>query len=352
MYLRHRFGYLNASTEATGGGEGGGDGDEDSEVAPAAVRWYEVDHPSVVEAKANTLLPGCIPEGCKYHCAPVVGDSGVDDDAKSVSFAISIEGDMDGGGAFANANAPEEVKESPVPPYHLIGYDLRANPEELFDGILADPRHGFDRTVPTLFVLECVMMYLTESSSRELLQYLATKAVVNSVDGDGGCSHRGAFSAVLLFDPIPGRDGFGQVMLQHLRRAGITGVRDDETGEDKELSLDRTRTLSDQLSKLTECGFDVAVGCTMADAYDGGIVSKEECIRASRCEMLDELEEFVLLMRHYCLAVGVSCADDDSGGDDKSSNSPLAGEMLCFVGSDSPVGFVEGRCTVARRTEE
>jgi hypothetical protein len=76
-----------------------------------------------------------------------------------------------------------------------------------------------------------------------------------------------------------------------------------------------------------------------------------------RCKALDELEEFYLLMWHYCLLVGiassfscgVACIDveeeenndecassasacDDDGGSD-------VGIQLCSVGAESPMGF-------------
>jgi hypothetical protein len=42
----------------------------------------------------------------------------------------------------------------------------------------------------------------------------------------------------------------------------------------------------------------------MVDAYDHGVVCPEDRERAMRCKALDELEEFALLMRHYCLLMG------------------------------------------------
>jgi hypothetical protein len=78
----------------------------------------------------------------------------------------------------------------------------------------------------------------------------------------------------------------------------------------------------------------------MMDAYDHGVVRSEDRQRAFQSEMLDELEEFVLLMKHYCLALGVATA---------SSSTINVGTQLCSVGVDSPMGFSEGRCTVMKR---
>ena len=62
-----------------------------------------------------------------------------------------------------------------------------------------------------------------------------------------------------------------------------------------------------------------------------------------RCEALDELEEFALLIRH-CVATLLShcrCA----------SASPGATKMAYFVGLPSPMGFQEGRCTAMKRSD-
>jgi hypothetical protein len=75
-----------------------------------------------------------------------------------------------------------------------------------------------------------------------------------------------------------------------------------------------------------------------------------------RCEALDELEEFALLMRHYCLLMGVAtslsrgcCASASPAcNEDDGSN---VGIWLCSVGSSSPMGFREGRCTAMKRSD-
>ena len=128
-------------------------------------------------------------------------------------------------------------------------------------------------------------------------------------------------------------------------KGGSNKKNDDDDDDDKNavLSLECTRTLHDQLSRLVRsCGFDIAVGCDMMDAYDHGVVRMEDRRRALECEMLDELEEFVLLKRHYCLVLGAVTA----------APSPTVidvGTHLCSVGVDSMMGFSEGRCTVMRR---
>jgi hypothetical protein len=159
-------------------------------------------------------------------------------------------------------------------------------------------------------------------------------------------------------------------MMENLKRAGIAGgdgggrQRGDDDlerkcGDARRLpSLEVTRTLTDQLVRLVRtCGFNVAAGCTVVGAYEHGVIRDGDRERAMRCEALDELEEFYLLMRHYCLLVGVASSsshgvvridveeeDDDDGrassasacDDDGGSDVSI---QLCSVGAESPMGF-------------
>jgi [phosphatase 2A protein]-leucine-carboxy methyltransferase len=126
----------------------------------------------------------------------------------------------------------------------------------------------------------------------------------------------------VVYDPIAQYDAFGEVMEKHLVAAGMAGAH---------TSLLQTRTLEQQLKKLTESGFEVAVGCDMWSAYET-ILTDEQRLQANQCELLDELEEWKLLMQHYCLVVGSSKA---SG--------------FCEVGRESPMGFLEKKCLTLRR---
>ncbi len=162
------------------------------------VRWYEVDHPSVIVQKAREWLPKCVlPDGFTYRCDVAHNDSADDND--DASYAITIlpppekevseknnkdngdvsTGDTRGSSSSATttahttspATATQEERQA-MPNYHLIGHDLRSSPSQLFNK-LARPQHGYDTSLPTLFVVECVFMYLPECSIRNLLQCIA-----------------------------------------------------------------------------------------------------------------------------------------------------------------------------------
>lgn len=296
-----------------------------------SVRWYEVDHPSVMIQKAHSWLPGCIPDGCGCKCE-------VNDDIDT-SYAVILSNKK------GDTNSDQSDIES-TSNYHLIGHDLRSPPTTLFDK-LSHPKHGYDRSLPTLFVLECVMMYLPEDASRDLLRHIA-ESPVPPLSCCGSSSD--TFVSVAMYDPIPSDDRFGQLMIENLQRAGIMGRSQkghqrsvDNESNRPQLSLEHTLTLSDQLTKLTKAGFDIGAGCNMMNAYNYGVISANDRRRAARCEMLDELEEFVLLMEHYCLIIGVCCSKDREDGGDPSNNKSI-GLQLCSIGENSLMGFQDGYC--------
>ena len=77
--------------------------------------------------------------------------------------------------------------------------------------------------------------------------------------------------------------------------------------------------------------FAVAVGCDMWDAYPS-ILSESQRRRANQCELLDEMEEWMMIMKHYCFIVASSDAEDS--------------RHYCGVGSESLFGFMEGKCQI------
>ena len=318
------------------------------------VNWYEVDHESIIIQKAHTWLPNCIPKD--YDCKCYSNEDKHDGtDHQVVSYNVSITPKD-----TTCEDDKQQQRNSSSSNYHLIGHDLRSSPSKLFD-ILTSPKHRYDKSIPTLFILECVVMYLPDNSSRDLLRYIANSPKETEASSS---DEEKPFVAVVIYDPIPSNDRFGQLMIDNLQKVGIIGrggrtkggqqqqrINSNNTEEEDnmpQLSLETTQTLSEQLTKLIECGFDIATGCDMMAAYDHGVISLDDRRRASRCEMLDELEEFVLLMKHYCLLVGVSSCSKE-GDDGRTGDDECIGYQLCSVGDVSLIGFREGRSMVEQR---
>lgn len=296
----------------------GKDGTLSSSTSP--VHWFEIDHPNIVEEKAdiienNTQLFGAAtkkvqqqkPKQQQQHCC-------------NIQFQQQQPKSHD------DDNNHEYPWKRPGSTLNLIGHDLRQDNELLLEKLR---NSGYNNKSPTLFMLECVLMYLPdETTSRSLL---------TSICSSNFCS----YPYLVLYEPILGNDPFGKVMERNLCNAGVT---------DTSFCLVRTRTIQQQLQKLLDAGFTTATGCDMSTAYET-IVSTKQRQNAAKCEFLDEYEEWILIMKHYCFIVATA---GGTGGDGNSSTSTTSTETMmveqfCDVGKSSPVGFVQGRCESVRK---
>jgi hypothetical protein len=62
--------------------------------------------------------------------------------------------------------------------------------------------------------------------------------------------------------------------------------------------------LTSHSARFLESGCEVARACTMLSLYHS-LVSPAEKIRINKIEMLDEVEEWEMLMAHYCVSIGI-----------------------------------------------
>ena len=332
------------------------------------VNWYEVDHSSIIISKAHSWLPQACCKSSEYDVKSTVNEDY--DGCYAVSVTSKKHSNDDDQSNNHNQQTTRSTSISTTTlssNYHLIGHDLRSPPSTLFDK-LTHPHHSYSKSIPTLFIFECVLMYLPHDTSCELLRYIA-----NSPTTD-----HNAFVNVVIYDPIPSNDRFGELMIHNLQKVGIVGGgrkqykrqqhnrggstsgnmndnNEDDTAnnsqQQQQLSLEKTRTLHDQLTKLIQGNFDIAIGCDMMTAYDYGVISTNERKYANKCEMLDELEEFVLLMKHYCLVVGSVSSSSERDGMCNNGNKCI-GSKLCEVGKDSVIGFQDGKCMVSHREKQ
>ena len=107
------------------------------------VNWYEVDHESIIVQKAHTWLPNCIPKD--YDCKCYSNDEKHDGIYQVVSYNVGIT-------PKDTTCEDDKQQRNSSSNYHLIGHDLRSSPSKLFD-ILTQPKHGYDKSIPTLFIL-------------------------------------------------------------------------------------------------------------------------------------------------------------------------------------------------------
>jgi O-methyltransferase involved in polyketide biosynthesis len=269
------------------------------------VHWYEVDHVSVIKEKASLVRKSNL---LKSFCPLLV---------KTASGYECV-------GASKGLSFSDELKSSSSTSttYHLVGHDLRDSPTILLEKLSLNP------SLPTLFIMECVSMYIPITESKSLLQAL-------SVSTDT--------VFIACYEPILGSgDQFGRVMERNLLKMGVASP---------ECCLLQTRTLKDQLEKLVECkGFLRAVGCDMWSAYET-IVTEAQRKRASQSEFMDEYEEWILIMRHYCFVVA-------QGGRSSSQQTQSTSSLTTVQGpngndkTSSSLGWVSGKCLQLEKPSE
>ncbi|XP_064615215.1 leucine carboxyl methyltransferase 1-like [Liolophura sinensis] len=153
--------------------------------------------------------------------------------------------------------------------YHLVGANLRTLGE--VEAKLTEC--GIDYTLPTIFIAECVLVYLEIEQSKALLKWLAEK-------------FQTAF--FINYEQVNLGDRFGEVMLANLKSRECTLA-----GVDACLSLDA------QKDRFLTTGWQGADGMEMTYVYK--CLPHAEITRIEHLEFLDERELLDQLFNHYCV---------------------------------------------------
>lgn len=164
--------------------------------------------------------------------------------------------------------------------YALTSCDLR----ELnsLDTVLQSLNIKPDR--PTLILAEIVLVYMQPEHSDALLSHLG------SFFKDEKCF-------VNIEHVSPG-DEFGKQMVMNIAARGSPL-----------LGLSKYTTVESQRQRFLKSGWTSVDATTMLQAFQNRL-TKHENNRLQRVEMLDEFEEFHMLMMHYCVVVAAGGGDD------------------------------------------
>uniref|UniRef100_A0A915ED73 Leucine carboxyl methyltransferase 1 n=1 Tax=Ditylenchus dipsaci TaxID=166011 RepID=A0A915ED73_9BILA len=154
--------------------------------------------------------------------------------------------------------------------YSLIGVDLRQIREFDEKLMLAD----LDVTQPTLFISECVLVYMDESNSAELLTHVSKTFTT---------------AAFINYEQVNMNDNFGRIMLDNLHQRGIMLP-----------GLPTCETLQTQMRRFLTSGWSMAKAWTINQVYNQ-LLKKQEVERIEDLEPLDEKELLTQLLEHYCL---------------------------------------------------
>lgn len=159
-----------------------------------------------------------------------------------------------------------------TPLYSLVSVDLRNMTE--FDKKLDDCK--IDRSLPTLFIAECVLVYMSVENSDTLLSHLTRTF------------ERCCF---VNFEMVNLSDKFGEIMLFNMQQRACKLAGSDVCG-----------TIQEQINRFKLNGFKICQCVTLTDFYLNKLERKER-ERIESLEFLDEKELLVQLLDHYCICI-------------------------------------------------
>ena len=141
-----------------------------------------------------------------------------------------------------------------------------------------------------------------------------------------------------VYEQIGPDDAFGRMMVANLR------ARDCAL-----LGLSACPDTESQVARCRSAGFTARAEAVDLLGYHAEVLSDEERARVSSLEPLDELEEWRLLMAHYCVVLAVKDAgvggEGGGGGDAEGGTEALFGDLLLrapvlrpFPAASTPLG--------------
>ena len=162
-------------------------------------------------------------------------------------------------------------------PYKVIGVDVR-QVDSLFRGL---ETLGVRYDIPTFFLAECVLVYMTLNHSNAVLSRIASKFE------EATC---------VIYEQVNPDDPFGRQMMINLHARGcpLHGI---------------IGSLEEQKTRMIQCGWQGAICSDMLTLFRK-CISQFEISRINKLEMLDEEEEWNLLLQHYC----ITCAKNSRMG--------------------------------------
>ncbi|KAK9327232.1 S-adenosyl-L-methionine-dependent methyltransferase [Lipomyces starkeyi] len=172
------------------------------------------------------------------------------------------------------------------PSYYIHGVDLR---HLMTPASVQLP--GIDFSLPTLLVSECCLCYLEPDASDAVLA-----AFIKAFTSPSSSNQLG----IVSYEPFSSDDQFGRVMIHNLATRGISIP-----------TMMAFPTLQAQVSRLRGLGFKAAAAGNLKYVHDAWI-NGDEMQKIDALELLDEREEFDLLVAHYGIYWGSTVPESDS----------------------------------------
>ncbi|KAF9355388.1 hypothetical protein BGX26_006636 [Mortierella sp. AD094] len=155
--------------------------------------------------------------------------------------------------------------------YCLLSGDLREFTESIVPKLKVQ---GFDTSLPTLFLSECVLIYIQPRDSDAIMDWVGA-----NMDA----------SLFVVYEQINPTDAFGAMMLRNLkaRQIELPGIH-------------AYPSLKSQEERFLSRGWIAAKAVSMNALHES--LPESEMKRISSLEIFDEVEEWQLLAGHYCVA--------------------------------------------------
>ena len=153
--------------------------------------------------------------------------------------------------------------------YHAAACDLRQIEE--VEKVLLQCECDF--SLPTIFISECVLVYMPFAQSNNLTNWIANK-----------------FSTAFFvnYEMVNIRDKFGDIMLENMRSRGCSLA-----------GIDHCASIETQTQRFLRTGWQHASAIDMNTVYSR--LPQADVQRIERLEFLDETEMLRQLFDHYCL---------------------------------------------------
>ena len=214
----------------------------------------------------------------------------------------------------------------------LIAADM--NNDTIVD-VLDSKIPSFDFKSPTLILTECVLVYMDRESVEDICSCLASKfnTICNNMNQNNNNNNndpaledanKGCYGAIWVsYDMYNPNDRFGQVMLRNLRSRGISVP-----------GFTQFPTLNDQITRLTNNQWESASSISMLQAFNDLISGKEKS-RIHSVEIFDEIEEWQMIMEHYCLTLAATGINSSNSNSNPLSQMQLNSTLNINYNSDS-----------------
>lgn len=221
--------------------------------------YFEVDFPEVLSKKLSAILK-------KQNLWPML-------DATCQEDLVSSE------------LGPSGTRELRSAHCRFVSTDMRVS-LELADAMVAA---GFRNDVPTIFLSECVLVYMQAMHGDSIIQW-ASSAVTR------------APSAMVVYEQYNPSDAFGKVMVENLMMRGCPL-----------LSIFEYPTLELQRERYLQRGWEQCWFANMNEIYSKYLDPKD-VERIHKLEMMDEFEEWHLIQAHYFVLIATRSAGGETDG--------------------------------------